>query len=184
MLENPPSKTLGAPGDRLEHRLHVRRRACDDFEDVSCGRLSFERVLCLIEQARILDGDDSLVGEGRDKLYLTFSKGDRLTSGKGKSSDGFAAPHQGNAEHGPDIAYAGFVLLLIFGIAPRISNHNRPFQESDPTYQCSPTSSNLSFLFMLPVTRIDVHLACGIAIYVTFATKYLSSSRVTKANRC
>ena len=56
--------------DRVEHRLQVDRRAADDAEHLAGRSLVFERLLqlalarlLLLEQPRVLDGDDGLVGE-------------------------------------------------------------------------------------------------------------------------
>jgi hypothetical protein len=50
--------------DGLEHRLHVGRRGADDLENPRRRRLLFERLLGLVEQARVLDRDHRLVGKG------------------------------------------------------------------------------------------------------------------------
>ena len=63
--------------DRVEHRLQIDRRAADDLEHVAGRGLVFERFvqfalarLLRLEQPRVLDGDDGLVGEGLDQLDL------------------------------------------------------------------------------------------------------------------
>jgi hypothetical protein len=67
------AQSCGAAGDSLEHRLHVGRRATDNGEHLSrCGLMlqrlaEIGRVLAqLVEQARVLDGDDGLGREVRD----------------------------------------------------------------------------------------------------------------------
>ena len=57
--------------DGLEHRLDIRRRARDHAQDLAGRRLLLQRLgevgvlgLQLGEQARVLDGDGGLVGEG------------------------------------------------------------------------------------------------------------------------
>ena len=63
--------------DRLEDRLHVRLRLADGAQDVGGGRLAIERLrevpvarLQLREQARVLDGDDRLIGERLEQRDL------------------------------------------------------------------------------------------------------------------
>jgi hypothetical protein len=51
--------------DRVKHRLHVSRRATDHTQDLARRRLSLERLLRLVEEADVLDGDNGLV---EDKL--------------------------------------------------------------------------------------------------------------------
>ena len=46
---------------RVEHRLQIEGRAADDLEHVGGGGLLLQRFAQLVEQARILDGDDGLL---------------------------------------------------------------------------------------------------------------------------
>ena len=48
---------------RIEHRLQVEGRAADDLEHVGGGGLLLQRFAQLVEQARVLDGDDGLGGK-------------------------------------------------------------------------------------------------------------------------
>ena len=48
---------------RIEHRLQIEGRAADDLEHVGGGGLLLQRFAQLVEQARVLDGDDGLGGE-------------------------------------------------------------------------------------------------------------------------
>ena len=47
----------------VEHRLQIECRAADHLEHVGGGGLLLQRFAQLVEQARVLDGDDGLVGE-------------------------------------------------------------------------------------------------------------------------
>jgi hypothetical protein len=60
--------------NRLEYRLHVRRRTGDDLQDIGGGRLSLQRFLGLVEQARILDGDNGLIGEALQQLDVVVGE--------------------------------------------------------------------------------------------------------------
>ncbi|HTJ28301.1 MAG TPA: hypothetical protein VMA36_19240, partial [Candidatus Limnocylindria bacterium] len=62
--------------DRVEDRLDVGGRARDDLEDLRRGGLLFERFLRLVEQARVVDRDHRLVGEGLHERDL--GDGERL----------------------------------------------------------------------------------------------------------
>ena len=55
---------------RVEHRLQIEGRAADDLEHVGGGGLLLQRLAQLVEQPRVLDGDDGLGGEVRDQLDL------------------------------------------------------------------------------------------------------------------
>ncbi|MGB7670831.1 MAG: hypothetical protein WBM31_07100, partial [Pseudolabrys sp.] len=59
---------------RIEHRLQIERRATDDLEHVGCGRLLLEGFTQLIQQARILDGDDGLGSKSRYQIDLLLGK--------------------------------------------------------------------------------------------------------------
>src|SRR5271167_2832280 len=56
-----------AAGDRIEGRLHVAWRTGNDAQDLRRGRLFFERLARLVDEPRILDGDDRLVGKSLDQ---------------------------------------------------------------------------------------------------------------------
>src|SRR6516225_787586 len=61
---------------RLQDSLQIERRAADDLEDIGGCGLLLKRFTQLVEQARVLDGDDSLGGEVLDQLNLLV--GERL----------------------------------------------------------------------------------------------------------
>src|SRR5215467_7845471 len=60
---------------RLEYRLKLARRAVDDLEYLRRRSLLLQAFAQLVEQARVLDGDDRLRGEIADKLNLLIGKG-------------------------------------------------------------------------------------------------------------
>src|SRR5207342_1838747 len=60
----------GRPDEGIEHRLEVEGRAADDLEHVGGGGLLLERFAQLVEQARVLYGDDGLGGEVLHQLNL------------------------------------------------------------------------------------------------------------------
>ena len=51
-----------------QHRLQIEGRAADDLEHVGGGGLLLQRFAQLVEQARVLDGDDGLAAK-----FLTSS---------------------------------------------------------------------------------------------------------------
>src|SRR5262249_39218662 len=55
---------------RIEHCLQVERRATDDLEHVRGGGLLLQRFPQLVEQPRVLDGDDGLGGEVLHQIDL------------------------------------------------------------------------------------------------------------------
>src|SRR5262245_29351712 len=91
----------GALDDRIEHRLHVRRRAADDAEHLGRGRLMLQglsqfcvSLLDLLEQSDILDSDDSLVGKGFEQSNLLVRERPDLPSQDQDSANGNAFTKQ------------------------------------------------------------------------------------------
>src|SRR4029078_11838384 len=70
---------LGARVDkRVEDRSQVKRRSADNFQDVGGRRLLLQRLAQLVEQPRVLDGDDGLGGEILKQLDLPLGEGTSL----------------------------------------------------------------------------------------------------------
>ena len=97
-----------ALGDRIKHRLNIRRRAGDDAEDFACRRLLLQR-LCQIavaflqffEQPHVLDGNDGLVGEGFEKRDLLFRERPELGASDRDRADGDALTQQWSRQNVP-----------------------------------------------------------------------------------
>ena len=58
----------------VEHRLQIERRAADDLEHVGGRRLLLQRLAQLVEQARILYGDDGLLSEVAQELDMLVAE--------------------------------------------------------------------------------------------------------------
>jgi hypothetical protein len=84
----------GVARDALEDRLYVGRRAADDLEDLRGGSLLLERLLRLVEQARVLDGDDCLVGERLDQRHLLVVEPGRFSARGRNVADRRSLAHQ------------------------------------------------------------------------------------------
>src|SRR5262245_28511159 len=117
--------------DHLEHGLDVGRRATDDVEHFACRGLVFERFLQLslarllcLEQPRVLDGDDGLVGEGLQQVNLTLSKRMHLQSAQHDCSDGLSSPQKGYGEYGAMTQFGsvGGTLRELIGFRLEVSN--------------------------------------------------------------
>src|SRR5215813_5596870 len=77
-----PTNPRGALHDRVEHWLHVCRRAANDTENFGRCGLMFQclaqlgiALLKLLEQPYVFDGDYGLVGESFEKRDLLVSEG-------------------------------------------------------------------------------------------------------------
>jgi hypothetical protein len=69
-----PAQVQRLRRDGIEDWLNIGRGTTDNAEDFAGGRLALERLLRLVEQPNILDGDDRLVGEGLEKVNLPVGK--------------------------------------------------------------------------------------------------------------
>ena len=58
---------------RLQHAVEIEHRAADDLQHVGGGGLLLQSLLRLVEQPRVLDRDDGLIGEGADDFGV-FSR--------------------------------------------------------------------------------------------------------------
>src|SRR5262245_2660670 len=65
-------RTQGRADDGIKYWLDACGRAADDPQDISSGGLAAHSRLGLIEQPRVLDGDDGLVGEGLEQLDVVL----------------------------------------------------------------------------------------------------------------
>src|SRR5262247_3189854 len=89
-------------------------------------------LLQFIEQADVLDGDDSLVGEGRYQIHLLV--GERLhvwTANRDYSDDGPLTKHRDREDGAMHLLLSRLILgPLILGIRQDVRNVNHP------TLQC------------------------------------------------
>ena len=74
-------------GQRIEHRLQIEGRAADDLEHVGGGGLLLQRFAQLVEQSRIFDGDDGLIGKIRDQLDLLVGERPHLLAVDAEGTD-------------------------------------------------------------------------------------------------
>ena len=95
----PAEQPLGAARDCFEYRHCVRRRSGNDFQDVSGGGLALQRLLRLLEQPRVLDGDDGLVGEGLQQLNVMRDECTGLGAGDADLPYRHALVHQRCEQH-------------------------------------------------------------------------------------
>ena len=67
--------------------MQIEGGAADHLEHVGGGGLLLQRFAQLIEQARVLDGDDRLAGEARDQLDLLVGERPHLGAVDGDRAD-------------------------------------------------------------------------------------------------
>src|SRR5215467_15372617 len=106
MTELGDTKLSCTLSDHVKHRSHVGRRPAYDVENVAGGCLVFERLLQLafagllgFEEPRVLDGDDSLVGESLKQTDLLFSEWSHFGAANANGADRFTLlPLQWNSQ--------------------------------------------------------------------------------------
>ena len=93
------------PDQSAKNGLKIECRAADRLQHVCGRRLLLQRVgeiarsrLHLVEQARVFDRDDGLVGEGLDKFNLTLRKPAWLSKRQRQSAFDAGFPQQWNAQ--------------------------------------------------------------------------------------
>ncbi len=96
---------IGAGRDRLEHRLHVRRRAGDHLQDVGGRGLPLQRLFGFVEQPRIFDGDDGLVGKSLQQLNVVRGECTGLLARHADHSDGRPVTPQRDEEQAAEAAH-------------------------------------------------------------------------------
>ncbi len=95
--------------DGVEDRSVVGRRAADGAQDVAGRGLALERMAELVgagleglEQAHVVDGDNGLVGEGREQRDLALVKGPHFATVDRDLADALAALHHRDEKRGPN----------------------------------------------------------------------------------
>src|SRR5262249_3342792 len=98
------TETCGRLRQRIKHGFEIEGRATDDLEHVGRGGLLLEGLAQLVEQARVLDGDDGLIREGLDQRELLGSEGSNLRPPhRNCANEDTFATHR-HTEKGPDAA--------------------------------------------------------------------------------
>src|SRR5262249_40821192 len=116
------AQARGRLDERLQHRLEIERRATDDLEHVGGGGLLLKRFAQLVEQARILDRDHRLVGEGGYKFDLLFREWLRPAPRQHDDADRTAFAQQRNAEHGTSTNFSYDIAQCVVRIVQNIGN--------------------------------------------------------------
>ena len=119
---------------RARQEVEVEHGAADRLQDVGGRRLLREQFfeiarfgLHLVEQPRILDGDNSLVGESLQKFNLARVERTNGLPGHDEAADRLAFAQEGNREQSAEIAAALIAGLRIFGVRQHVRNvHGAP----------------------------------------------------------
>ena len=74
----------------------------DDLEHIRGSGLLLQQFPQLVEEPRVLDGDDGLIGEGLEQGDLSLGEELDLGAAQRDRADRDAFPHQGHAKDGVD----------------------------------------------------------------------------------
>src|SRR5262249_35429549 len=77
----------GALDEGVQYLLQIEGRATDDLQHVGGGGLLLQRLAQLVEQARVLDGDDGLTRETCEQRDLLVGEGPDFLAKNGDDSD-------------------------------------------------------------------------------------------------
>src|SRR4030095_14951089 len=94
----------------------------------------------LAEEARVLDGDDGLVGEGSDKVNLLVGERANLRAPHEEESDQIVLPQHGDGQHGPVTANPLRLVLLELRIGQNIDDLDRPALDGRPPTARTPAA--------------------------------------------
>src|SRR5438552_64389 len=106
------AEARGVRGDRVEHRLQVRRRAGDRLEHLSRRGLALERLLRLVEETDVVERDDRLCRERLDELDLPRTEGARKSAPQLDRADRTAVLEKGRREEATVAVLSGVFLPL------------------------------------------------------------------------
>jgi hypothetical protein len=88
------AQPCGRLHERIQHRLQIEARAADYLERVSGGSLLPERFPELVEQTRVFNRDDCLIGKGVEKGDLSLREEQRLVAAECDRANRNAFSHQ------------------------------------------------------------------------------------------
>src|SRR5262249_7122955 len=119
-------------GYGLKYRPQIEGRAADHFEQIGGGGLLLQAFAQLVEQARVLDGDDGLIGKIRYQLDLLVSEWPDFLTKDGDSSDYLLFLEHRNYDEGPNAAQfdsgdSQWIALKIRFLRAHIENMHRLF---------------------------------------------------------
>src|SRR5262249_119688 len=172
------------PRNDVEHGLQIELRTTDNTQHLACCCLIFERFLqlpfaCLLglEQPRVVNGDDRLVGEGLYELNLLWGKGAHVAaSAPDYTDDDFPSEHW----HGKDGANPRRLLAhpCIFGIVRHVMDVDDPaLQYCPPRRRLAALRDRVLFCDLYELGRNAVNGRCAINLAVLSDDESLLGAR-------
>jgi hypothetical protein len=139
----------GIRQDVFKHRLEVPRRAGDNAKHFRCRGLLLERfgeivsaLPQLIEQPRVLDGNDGLISKDRYQFNLPFGKRLNDSAQQANHADCHSVVEQRNTQHGAVFSETCRFALFVVGIGETIFNMDRAAREGRSPNQTIPINTD------------------------------------------
>ena len=126
------AKAGGRLHERVQHDWQIECRAADDLEHVGGGGLLLQRFTQLVEQPRVLDGDDGLLGEIAHQLDLLVAEGPHLSTVDGDGPSYLVVLEHRDAEQGAHVGALHrdtrqrIVAFEIGRLRPHVGDVDRP----------------------------------------------------------
>src|SRR5262245_3719251 len=117
--------------DGIKHGLKIELGSADRAEHLADRSLIFQRFrkfprarLYLLEQPRVLNGDDGLVSKGHDQLDLLVRKRPYSVSCDRDHTNWISITQQGNSEDGPKTEHLLHLPIRVFRIRQNVGHMN------------------------------------------------------------
>src|SRR4029450_5654195 len=169
-------------GKCVQYCLQIKRRTADDLEHIGGGRLLLKGFAQLVQQPRVLNGDDSLGREVLQQLDLFVCEGPYLLAIDGDHADRPVILEHGHRKHGASTCELkdGKPLRIvgICGLRPNVGNLDRLSRDRSLMQANTRTSAN--YWFSLP--RLGECRRCSIqgnsAVCIAFRKKQYTELRL------
>src|SRR6516162_2954842 len=124
------AQTRGILDHCVKYRSELARRAGDDPQHLRGRGLPIQRLAQLVEQARVVDGDDGLTREARHQIDLLFGEGANLLPVNADDADHLVLLEHRNGEHGSSAAefntrHGNWVAFEVTLMCRRVGGVNR-----------------------------------------------------------
>ena len=116
------AEARGIGRDRIEDWFHVGRGSRNGSQDLGEGRLSIERLPCLVEETSVVHRDDRLVGESLDEVDLVGGERPNLLVAQHDHPDRLAPTKHRHGEVRAEPRPHGDLVVRIVGVGEGIGD--------------------------------------------------------------
>ena len=119
------AEARGIGRDRIEDWFHVGRGSRNGTQDLGEGRLSIERLPCLVEETSVVHRDDRLVGESLDEVDLVGGERPNLLVAQHDHPDRLAPTKHRHGEVRAEPRPHGDLVVRIVGVGEGIGDRGQ-----------------------------------------------------------